>query len=240
MRRVQRWLLVVYLVAIHGLLALVLWKSDFVELAALRLGVPAPFRTEFPLHWLINLWVHRNIDAQVPDNAVVFIGDSVIEGVYVNGLARPAINYGVYGDTTLGVLRRLPSYQSLARAWAAVLLIGINDLDYRPAETIGPNYSKILEQLAGTRRVFAVGLPPVNPETKAFPTNDLLRTVNATIASLCAGRANCRYVDPWPAMIGSAGALRAELLGGDGEHLNAAGNRILLRVIEQALDADKP
>ncbi len=91
---------------------------------------------------------HRRMDDCVPDQAVLFIGDSFIQGLCVTEVAAKSINYGIGGDTTEGLLARLPHYPSLNRARAVVVSVGENDLRKgRTPADINLSYGRILARL---------------------------------------------------------------------------------------------
>lgn len=58
------------------------------------------------------------IDQNSPPRAIYFIGDSQIQGLAVSAVTPLAINYGIGNDTTAGVIKRIPLYNSLNTAKA--------------------------------------------------------------------------------------------------------------------------
>ena len=58
------------------------------------------------------------------------------------------VNYGIGGDTSLGLLNRLEYYNSLKKADKILVAIGINDFIFnRTSKEIIGNYAKIFELL---------------------------------------------------------------------------------------------
>src|SRR5450432_2394781 len=118
-----RTLLFAYIAALHALVVVLIvrpaWVGTILEHAGLK--SPAQFYEE-------RLAAHLLTDRVVPAGAVVFVGDRQVQGLDVASVASVAVNYGIGGDTTVGVLRRLPLYASLTRARAVVLEVGTNDL----------------------------------------------------------------------------------------------------------------
>jgi hypothetical protein len=96
---------------------------------------------------------HIRMDGNIPDGAVIFIGDSLIQSLCVSAIACPSVNYGIGGDTTVGVLHRLPFYHSITRASVVVLSIGINDMKYRTNEEILSNYKIIINKIPHKVRI---------------------------------------------------------------------------------------
>ena len=65
----------------------------------------------------------------------VFLGDSITEGYgvgenecWVSGMPEGAINRGISGDTTAGMLRRFPAHVLAAKPERVVIMGGLNDL----------------------------------------------------------------------------------------------------------------
>lgn len=157
----RRATFITYLILVHGLLALVLWKSDFLLRVERKLGW-TPQVQELAGYYRTMLHHQVRMDGIVPDKAVVFIGDSLIQGLYTDAVVRPSVNYGIGGDTTVGVLARLSEYRSLLRASAVVLAIGVNDMKFRDNQEIIHNYRSILQILPRTVPLVSSAVLPVN------------------------------------------------------------------------------
>lgn len=222
-----------YIAGLHLLIAILFWQTDAIELIKRRLSDWGP--VEMSKVWQHFVAVQRQIDAQLPPGAVVLIGDSIVEGFSVTRLGRPAATFGIGGDTTVGVLGRLDRYRSLATASAIVLLVGSNDMLYRPETEVGPNLRKILERLSGLPgQVLAVGLLPVDETAQRGRSNAVMTRINVELRQACAAQRNCRYLDAWP-VLAPSGQLAAAFHPGDGIHLNAAGYERLAVLLTAAL-----
>ena len=117
--------LFIYLVLLHFVLIGLIVKFDAVQRMAQKFDL---IESRHAWHYRQMLGFHRHIDACVPKGAVLFIGDSFIQSMCVAAITEKAVNFGIGGDTTEGVLKRLPRYTSIKRARAIVLAIGYNDL----------------------------------------------------------------------------------------------------------------
>ena len=58
------------------------------------------------------------MDGLIPEGATIFIGDSITQGLATSAVSNQSVNYGIGSDTTLGVLKRLPYYNSMNSAKA--------------------------------------------------------------------------------------------------------------------------
>jgi lysophospholipase L1-like esterase len=126
---------------------------------------------------------------QPMNGGVAFVGDSITEGgdwerAFPGLVVR---NYGIGGDTTEGLERRL-SQIAAARPAKIFLLIGTNDLgnyDAAPA-TIVANYARLLDRLAADLPETEVVMQTVLPRE---PENaEAIRQINAGLAALAAAR----------------------------------------------------
>lgn len=194
---------------------------------------------EITEHYTRMLRYHRRMDGHVPDQSVVFLGDSLTQGLCTDAVAQPSVNYGIGSDTTVGMLGRLTTYSnSLNRASAVVLAIGVNDLLFRDNREIAENYRRILERLPAGTPVVCSALLPINEHTYARGTpvsNARIAELNQLLRDQCAAFPRCVFVDARSQLVDSDGNLRSSLEDGDGIHLNAAGNRIWSEVLRVGL-----
>jgi lysophospholipase L1-like esterase len=238
---------ITYVVALHLLLALVLLKSDFlarVQWKLNTLGKPQPAKEtpEITPHFHRMLRYHSRMDGNVPEQAIVFIGDSIMQGLCVTAIGHPSVNYGIGSDTTAGVLQRLPEYESIARASVVVLAIGVNDMKRRPNADILRNISAIVERIPDTVPVIISALLPLNEEArqKRVPnwTGASLERINALnndLSQLERSRGVLEFVNAGPDLVDETGNLSATLHDGDGVHLNAAGNAIWIEHLKEGI-----
>ena len=231
-----RW---VYLGGMHLLLLAALATSDFLPMVAEKLGLrnAAEFRNRSFQARMLDC--HARVDANVPAGAVVFIGDSTIQGLCVSAIAAGAVNYGIAGDTTRGVLSRLPAYPSLDRARAIVVSVGVNDLSGLPDRKIVRNWAAIADGLPAHVPTFFVAILPIDESRQprwAGRNRGLIRSLNEQLAAQLARRENRYFVDPSARLQDAAGNLAPAFHVGDGLHLNAAGNAVLIDALGAALE----
>jgi lysophospholipase L1-like esterase len=227
--RALRW---GYIVGLHLVLTVLIWRTDAIELVERKLG--RWVRPELDRAWYNEVAFHRRIDEQLAPGGLLFIGDSLLRGLDVSRFGRPAANYAIGGDTTAGVLSRLETYRTIATASAVVVLIGVNDHAYRPPESTAGNLGQIVKRIAASTPVVAIGLLPVDERKLGQGRNAVLKQINAELAQACADLRRCRYVDTWPGLAPD-GNLAADYHDGDGLHLSRAGYERLAAAIAAAL-----
>lgn len=153
--------------------------------------------------------------------AAFFFGDSQVEGFATTCVAPNSANFGVAGDTAQSLADRLPHYD-LAGARLVVIEVGINDWGWGQFAHLAPGYRGTLAAVPAGIPVIALAIaPPAHGWRFGLaPSPGTVRTVNATIRTLCSERPRCVYLEP--PLAGPDGYLRPGL-DDDGEHLSNAG-----------------
>jgi lysophospholipase L1-like esterase len=182
--------------------------------------------------WFRALWAERRAAwaqrVELDQGALVFLGDSITQGWGDDlGGSFPGVkvaNRGISGDTTRGMLLRLPEDVLVLRPAGVVLLLGTNDLEERAEpDTIAANLKLILAALKRHDPAMPVILCQVFPSsaTKARPA-DKIRQVNELYAAAVKGDAQVTLLETWPLFANGRGdAKPAEFP--DLLHPNAAG-----------------
>lgn len=166
------------------------------------------------------------VEQNIPDNAVVFIGDSLIQGLCVAAVTPYAVNLGIGRDTTAGVLQRISRYSELKRAGAVVLLVGVNDVIQGHRQGIVDRYKTILQMIPDTVTMVLCALLPVDERVTTKVQNRDIVSINAAMKAACMHKGNCRYFDSTEKLIDFSGNLKAQYHIGDGIHLNRQGYEI--------------
>ncbi len=230
-----------YLVCIHILLAIIFLKSDFIDRVEHKLGYHQT--AEITEHFEEMLRYHKRMDGNVPDNAVIFIGDSITQGLCVTAISSTSVNYGIGGDTTYGVLQRLQNYKSIERASAIVLAIGINDVRRRSNGEILDNYHAIIKQLPKAIPIILSAILPLDEELGYKWQDDWhglnqgrIKDLNSGIKNLAKTDNRFFFVNASPQLIDSSKNLADEYHDGDGIHLNSRGNSIWIDILRRGLE----
>lgn len=115
------------------------------------------------------------------DHPIVFLGDSITEGIPESLLGHDELNRGINADNTGGVLKRLHEVIALDPK-AVFLLIGTNDLGnmyLQPADVV-KGIMKIVSKLSGP--VFVISILPVRQSQLIDQTNEQIDWINAQLA----------------------------------------------------------
>lgn len=181
----------------------------------------------------------------VPAHPVVFLGDSITYGADWKELFpySPAVNRGIGGDTTLGLLKRMDQIIALKPS-QIFLMIGTNDLCYnRPIPKIIANYRLILdrfrEELPETT-VYVQSVLPFNDRifpARGLRNNDEIRELNDEIRSLTI-EYRYPYIDLDSVFTGPDGRLPVKYTS-DGLHLSQTGYWQWQNQIKQYVSAEK-
>jgi lysophospholipase L1-like esterase len=233
----KKFIIITYIVCVHAILGLVLFKdysSKRIDKSAIA---KQEVKSEITEHFHHMVRYHSRMDGNVPFGSVVFIGDSITQGLCVSAVVPTAVNYGIGYDTTAGVLQRLPVYTSIKRAGAVVVAIGINDFKLRTNKDILHNYSIIAERIPENVPVIFSAVLPL--DEKCFfdcqGWNKRIRDLNAELKAFCDRSKNHFYVDAGPLLLDAQGNLAAEFHDGDGIHLNSRGNAIWIGELQKTL-----
>jgi len=188
-------------------------------------------------HYNTMVTYHKRVDGNVPDQAIIFIGDSITQGLAVAAVTPLAVNYGIGKDTTVGVLERIPKYHSLARAKAIVLAIGVNDLRQRSNEELLANFEAIFSRLPSEVPLIVSAILPV--DTRVWPEpdhNERIDQVNAELKLLCLRYPTSCFVNCSDRLRDAEQNLAANFHIGDGIHLSAAGYTVWIDALRGGLN----
>lgn len=170
---------------------------------------------------------HDRLDASLPPGMALFFGDSLTQSLCVSCVAEDAVNYGIGGDTTRGLLERLSTYGTIENARVSVVAIGLNDLRTRSPGETAETYTQILERFPRTGRLVLSAILPIDEASaNDARSNAAIQDLNTNIAALCAERHRCSFVNLGDALRAEDGGLDRAFHVGDGIHLNGKGYQI--------------
>ena len=158
--------------------------------------------------WFQKLWTERRSAwagrVAQDQHALVFLGDSITQGWGDNlGGSFPGVkvaNRGISGDTTRGVLIRLPDDVLSLHPAGVVLLIGTNDIaDGATPEVVTGNVKLILAALERSDPRMPIVLCQVFPSAAAKQRPaDTIRKLNARYAAAVRSDPRITLVETWP------------------------------------------
>lgn len=171
----------------------------------------------------------------IPPRAIVFLGDSLTEAAPLDELFAelPVVNRGIGWDTSLDLLERVD--EAVIDPAVVSVLIGTNDL-HTSRSTKDPRGIVIrVETIVDRVRASAPGarvlVNGLLPRSALYaPRLQALNAQYRVIAELTGST----YVDAWPALADSDGALRKEFTT-DNLHLSPAGYAAWGRVLRPLL-----
>ena len=235
-------LLITWLVGIHALTLLAIWDTDLPYRIDRKLNLGLLNPPEITRFYEDMLGSHLQLDGSVEEGSVIFLGDSLTQGLNVAAISNQSINYGIGMDTTAGLLKRITTYESLEKASIIVIAIGINDLIRvkRKPENILENYQKILESLPqpSNKRstVFIQALLPVDESASSLSgINDKILQLNSSLQSLAAAY-GAKFINLHASFAESTGNLKQTLHIGDGLHLSSEGYRLWISALKLKLE----
>ncbi|MBF9196701.1 GDSL-type esterase/lipase family protein [Microvirga terrestris] len=195
---------------------------------------PSPFAS----HWLIRDIVIASHRAAVGPGGLLFVGDSLVEGFYWNGIASlPVLNAGYSGIWTEALEPRVPLLLNSAEPSIAVLLVGTNDAkkdcSERALDEVTQHFETIIRHFeAATVPVIVMTPPPVERAKRltSFYSAEAMASLSRRIVQIANGRA-AAIVDLHRALGDGEGAARGGVTT-DGVHLSAKAYRQLHDMLE--------
>jgi len=183
--------------------------------------------------WIFPLWTFAEAPVEHPyyqeklyeqkqmkQTNLLFLGDSLTDW-HNWRLFGPHYNAGIAGDTTDGVLSRIPALLE-KKPHTVILMIGINDLlDYASLEQVKKNYFRILDALSDVEQLIILSTLPV---TNLYQTEQINRDVIAlnTFLKDEARKRKLRYVDLYSSFVGNHSGIQKRYTV-DGVHLSNQG-----------------
>ena len=223
---------------VTGLLFFLMFLQDAVAQESDPLAIPdsdeevpgaGPLRRT---DWFRGVWKGRRSswlnDTQKPKDPIVFLGDSITQGWnddfrgFFGGLN--VVNRGISGDTSRGLLLRLPGDVLDLNPKAVVIMVGANDLAEKArGETVFTNVKLIVDRLkkhSDAMRIIVCETFPCAPDDYR-PVAEIQK-INALYAETWDDDARVTVVKTYRLFAGSDGASLPKLLP-DRVHPNTSG-----------------
>lgn len=185
---------------------------------------------------------HERSIPLVPNDAVIFFGNSITQSLCEIAVSSNSVNFGIGGDTTAGLLSRLPKYEdAIKRSRAVMIEIGINDLPIRDDDQILRNIENICNLLEGKPTVVSSIMPvdPEYPEAKQL-SNERITKLNAKLAERISHHPSVVFLDNSKYLDTNHDGKLDSDLHVDGVHLNAKGNMRWVEALKSSLAKVSP
>lgn len=195
--------------------------------------------------WFRNLWKNKRTawakEVEAKQGAIVFLGDSITQS-WGDDLGRvfgrtKVANRGISGDTTRGILYRMPEDVLSLNPTGVVLLMGTNDLEEgaRP-EVIAGNLKLIIKELEASNEEMPIILCNLFPshESKKRSAGQI-KKINELYAEVVKGNKRVTLIDTWSMFANENGnAKKAEFP--DLLHPNALGYKMWANTLRPVLE----
>ncbi len=219
-------IIIIYLLLVHVFVGIAILKTDIIFRFQVMFGNEVT-GVELTPHYHTMLAFHKRVDKNIPDKSIIFIGDSIVQGLAVTAVSPKSVNFGIGQDTTAGVLKRIPFYHSILRSKMIIIGIGVNDLKRRDNDKIVSNYLRIINLIPNNIQIlFSAVLPVDEVASNRIGINDRIRKLNDSLNNICGSSQRLHFLDISKHIIDANGNLSKDYHIGDGVHLNGLGNRI--------------
>jgi lysophospholipase L1-like esterase len=177
----------------------------------------------------------------VEEGCICFLGDSLTRSLRVEDIAPHAVNLGIPGDTSFGVLHRCNQYPFIndGRCHTAFVAIGTNDLSRFENDRIVRNIQGIAKELsARCHSVIIHGILPVRDAQhigRSIELNSRIAMINNAIEIAVSGLQNVKFSDPGLLFLDHDDLLDKRYTV-DGLHLSDMGCRLWVNAIKSELN----
>ena len=180
---------------------------------------------------------HYYKNSQIKQRRNFALGDSLIQAIDEDGLYSNVTNWGVGHSTSHDLHKKVSNLSSLKNADTIFILIGINDIHRGiPIPTVIENIKQIVDELRLSKKIVLVSLLPVGIDRKtSVQIMAKIKNLNSAIKNLSASHKNAKYLDAHCLFTNRKGFLNSTFDRGDGLHLNAVGNKLLLEIFNKEL-----
>ncbi|MCF6325012.1 MAG: GDSL-type esterase/lipase family protein [Gammaproteobacteria bacterium] len=229
----MKTVVVIYLLLVHIFVGIAIVKTDIIARFQVKLGYEVT-SDELTPHYREMLAFQKRIDKNIPGKSLIFIGDSLTQGLAVIAVSPQSINYGIGQDTTVGVLKRIPFYRSILKSKAVIIAIGINDLKRRSNDEIVKNYLDIVGLIPKNIPVLLSAVLAVDEVASGRAGfNERIKKLNGSLEDICKNSHRLHFLNISKLVVNSDGNLSTDYHLGDGVHLNGLGNKIWIAELKK-------
>jgi lysophospholipase L1-like esterase len=197
---------------------------------------------EYYMESLWKFFAVRTKTLQKHSNQLVFLGDSLTNGLCVESLFN-GLNLGISGESINRAKSKVSALSNLENK-RIFLAYGINDI---PGETntIFANYVELINNLPQSTVIYISSILPIEEDiaAKYWPDpkkNWQIQEVNQLMKNYAQATTRVHFLDTAKHMYDSNGQLQKNLHKGDGIHLSIEGSLRWAKTIEEELSAIAP
>ncbi|WP_028471273.1 SGNH/GDSL hydrolase family protein [Neptunomonas japonica] len=225
-------LLTLYSIITTIIILILLPKASIAQLLSSKIstGKEHPVLTPFQVEMQAHL---KRVDKNTTSGSVIFLGDSITQGMSVSDISNKSVNFGLGGDTSKNLLSRVASMESIKEADKIIIEIGVNDIQQGLINTV-KNVERILNLIDSSVPVFLLAILPVD-ESKTKKINRTIATTNKEYKAICEKKENCTFIENYQRLMNSNRQLKKQYHSGDGVHLNESGYSTLKSILSQVI-----
>lgn len=165
-----------------------------------------------------------------PDD-ILFFGDSLVQGMNMDGLKFKAVNLGIGGYTLAEITNRMKAVR-LQDYRAVIVEGGVNDVIMgRTDEQVKAGYDALFAEAGRSNKFYFTQMLPANKITHAA-VNERVKQLNEYSASLCEKTAKCTLIKSPKAMWENN---KPDYYFPDGVHLKKLGYDTWVKQINKAV-----
>ena len=192
-------------------------------------------------HWKKRYALFQDEPVSAPENAFLFLGDSITEEFPLNKFfpGWPTVNRGIKGDHIDGVIERIDISAIKLKPRCLFLMIGINDIGDRRSNAYMKNqyeklFSLLLSELKKTQ-IFIQSLLPVGIE-RGLNALKQVKEINSYLFAYSHAH-NLNFIELFNKYTGTNGFLDPKF-SEDGLHLNQDGYGIWAQILLNIIHTD--
>jgi lysophospholipase L1-like esterase len=228
-------LIFIYIFILHAVLISFILQPNLAYRLAIKLKLSPT--NEFVINFKAAMnTMHARVDQNTAPSSMIFVGDSLIQGLAVSSIHPNAVNFGIGHDTVNGVLKRSSHYQSLESATSVILSVGVNDLRKKSLNNVIADYKVMLRQLRRIPNIYVHEVLPVDSKVLGADLQKKIILFNEDLFKLTIDFDNITLLESSSKLINSNGDLKSFLHLGDGLHLNKHGYDIWIQQLKQQLE----
>ena len=180
---------------------------------------------------------HRRQIPNTVEKTILFIGDSHIQGLNTSAITARALNFGIGGDTSKGLLQRISTYGDLNKFNCVVVEIGFNDIQVFSSSQTLANLRQIRLKFPLSTQILLNSVIKPSFESKYHDRMESVDKLNGLYREFADNHENTIFLDNRALFVNKELGLKQNFHIGDGLHLNSIGNGKWIAFLAEKLTA---